>query len=467
MKDAVDNLNLLAAPDRCADKGAHRRSTTTSNRLLCLRSLEWSILVALIASLATVALGLFIAPPFSAGVEGDEIVSIDRGSRSIIIRSGSASPLVTISETVVIPTSGSKWDEQTSLIQTGSGQSISAMFLSTLTEDQKHIVTNLLATTANDRDELTSECLLTVRYGWPFRFASVNSRVPYTVRANVGGGAIRSYPDPKDAIRWRAVGDYWANHLSWPPSGAYQGTALDGVLPNTINFLPFVLSVGALTAMVVATRFTYRCIKSNVHHARGLCVGCGYSVRGLMSTLCPECGIPTGGRSASDSLLASIAKRITRYPRVIFVLRTVAGVVVGYLFMAILAIACTLGVWASLGVDGLLQPGTFRGNITFNLSTGLIAAITSVGGGWVCRKLGNSTAAPKALAGLIFVIAMSVSIAELGKSDPRPRAPGATVIETLAQDNVQTPTWLALLYPAIGTLGVLAGSALVKKRRSV
>lgn len=48
--------------------------------------------------------------------------------------------------------------------------------------------------------------------------------------------------------------------------------------------------------------------------------------------------------------------------------RSIVAVVVAYVVMVILTMGVFMGMWFALGPDGLLQPGSFKGNLLITIA---------------------------------------------------------------------------------------------------
>ena len=141
--------------------------------------------------------------------------------------------------------------------------------------------------------------------------------------------------------------------------------------------------------------------------------------------------------------------------------RAILAVVAGYIVIALLAAGLFVGLWIVLGVDGVLQPGTFQGNMTLNVAAVVISLIAAIAGGWMCAKIAKSRTPPRVLAGIVLVLGLAMALSGINKPDPGPRVPGLTVFQALQQG--KEPTWYALLNPFLGATGVLIGCGAARK----
>ncbi len=146
--------------------------------------------------------------------------------------------------------------------------------------------------------------------------------------------------------------------------------------------------------------------------------------------------------------------------------RSIVAVVVAYVVMVILTMGVFMGMWFGLGPDGLLQPGSFKGNLLITIAAPSITVLGGLFGGWLCARIGRGGSgggggggtrgrgAVMALAAVVFVLGMGMVYFTLQKpypADPRPE--GMTVQEIMEVG--REPTWIALFNPTAGAAAVL------------
>ncbi len=135
--------------------------------------------------------------------------------------------------------------------------------------------------------------------------------------------------------------------------------------------------------------------------------------------------------------------------------------VVGYIIISILIFILLTGAWYAVGVNGAFQPGVWDVTPTWlglMIVSSLVAAIM---GGYVTSMMTSDSRAPKILAGLLLVLGLLMAIPILtgsGPTAPLPRPDTLPMFE--AMSNGKQPSWLALLNPILGAVGVMVGSRL-------
>lgn len=141
-------------------------------------------------------------------------------------------------------------------------------------------------------------------------------------------------------------------------------------------------------------------------------------------------------------------------------LRSIVAVIVSYIVMAILVMGAFMGLWFGLGPDGLLQPGSYKGNMLICIAAPSITVIGGLFGGWLCARIGRGRGPAMALAAVVFLLGMVMAYFTLQKPYPAdPRPPGMTVKQIMEVG--REPTWVAIFNPIGGAAAVLIGGVVI------
>jgi hypothetical protein len=145
-------------------------------------------------------------------------------------------------------------------------------------------------------------------------------------------------------------------------------------------------------------------------------------------------------------------------------LRIIAGIIVGWIVMAVLVMA-TFGITMMvLGLDRILKPGTYWTTDTFNvivLAGGLLAAIV---GGMVCKIISRDSRATLILAAIVLIMGIGSAVMNMNKPDPPPRA-GAATMQDIATHGKE-PNWFAVMKTVLAVAGLVIGSSLRRGSRA-
>lgn len=145
-------------------------------------------------------------------------------------------------------------------------------------------------------------------------------------------------------------------------------------------------------------------------------------------------------------------------------IRAIAAVIVGYIVLAVVVMCLFVGLWVVLGVDGVLQPGTFKGTMALNVGAVVVSIVGALVGGAVCALIAKSLTPVKVLAGMVLVLGAAAAVVGVQRPEPGERKPGLTVREALEQG--REPNWYLIANPIIGAAGVFVSGMMVRKKAS-
>lgn len=143
-------------------------------------------------------------------------------------------------------------------------------------------------------------------------------------------------------------------------------------------------------------------------------------------------------------------------------LRIIAGVIVGWIVMAVLVMA-TFGVtMLALGLEDVLQPNSYWTTDTFNIIVLVGGFIAAIVGGVVCVAIARTAKATIALLAIVLIFGVGSAAMNVSKPDP-PARTGEAAFEDIATHGKE-PVWFAFGKVVSAMAGVLIGSALVSRR---
>ncbi len=137
-------------------------------------------------------------------------------------------------------------------------------------------------------------------------------------------------------------------------------------------------------------------------------------------------------------------------------LRSILSVIVSYIAMFIFIVVTFMGLWFGMGVDGLLQPGSYKGNMLLCIAVPCITIIAGILGGRLCFKIARGRKPVMVLAGIVFVLGAITAYFTLQKPELTGTRPAGMKVQELMEKG-REPTWVAVSNPIIGALGVLVG----------
>ena len=148
-------------------------------------------------------------------------------------------------------------------------------------------------------------------------------------------------------------------------------------------------------------------------------------------------------------------------------LRTILGVIVGYIAMFVIVVGLLFGLYAILGQDGSFEPGTFEPSMLWLVLMFIVGLVASIVGGMVCACVSKgSSKARGGLVVLVMVLGLLMAVGQLMQPEPTAEelARGTEMSNIEAMNNARTPLWVAFSQPFLGAAGVLIGSGLVGSR---
>jgi fatty acid desaturase len=143
--------------------------------------------------------------------------------------------------------------------------------------------------------------------------------------------------------------------------------------------------------------------------------------------------------------------------------RSVVGVILGYILMSILQIIAFMSIYSMMGADWSFRPGTYEASTAWTAMQFTVVLVTAVIAGFVCAAVAKGGKAPLALAGLVLVLGFALGVATMTMRPDAHEARAGNVSNMDAANKARHPAWVILLGPIIGAAGVLIGGKL--KRR--
>lgn len=143
-------------------------------------------------------------------------------------------------------------------------------------------------------------------------------------------------------------------------------------------------------------------------------------------------------------------------------LKSIVGVVVGYVAMFSVAFAAYTAAYLGLGTERVFQPGTYA---LSGIWIGLVIVITFIAGlvgGLTCAAISKSRTAGLVFALIVFVLSFIFELPNIMKDHPEARTGDVSNME--AMEKAQPPVWLCLLIPFLGGAAVLMGTRMKKSR---
>jgi hypothetical protein len=144
-------------------------------------------------------------------------------------------------------------------------------------------------------------------------------------------------------------------------------------------------------------------------------------------------------------------------------LRIIAGIIVGWIVMAIVVMVAFAIPMAVLGLEGTLQPNSYWTTDTFNIIVLIGGFVAAIIGGMVCKLIARESKATLVLAAIVIVMGIGSAVMNMNKPDP-PARTGAATLQDIGTHGKE-PNWFAIAKTVLAAAGLVIGSSLVKGRR--
>ncbi|MFZ1279575.1 MAG: hypothetical protein WAR59_01975, partial [Ignavibacteriaceae bacterium] len=139
--------------------------------------------------------------------------------------------------------------------------------------------------------------------------------------------------------------------------------------------------------------------------------------------------------------------------------RSILGVVAGYLAMFVFVFISFTILYLLLGANSAFEPDTYEVSLTWIIISFILSIVAAILGGYLCVLISKNHKAALVLAGIVFVLGIAMAIPVLIDVENEVQEMRKADVPNLeAMQNAKQPPLVALLTPLIGALGVFAGS---------
>jgi magnesium-transporting ATPase (P-type) len=145
-------------------------------------------------------------------------------------------------------------------------------------------------------------------------------------------------------------------------------------------------------------------------------------------------------------------------------LRSVLGVIVGYIVMFVLQVIAFMTIYSMMGADWSFKPASYDASTAWTAMQFGVILITAIIAGLICAVIAKGGKAPLVLAVVVLVLGLALAFAStaLRPADTHEVRAG-NVPNMEAMSKARHPAWVVFLGPVVAAAGVLIGGKL--KRR--
>jgi uncharacterized membrane protein len=142
-------------------------------------------------------------------------------------------------------------------------------------------------------------------------------------------------------------------------------------------------------------------------------------------------------------------------------LKSILGVIVGYIVMAIFSFAAFSCAYIALGADRVFEAGSYDISTIWMVIMIVLSLVGGILGGLICIAISKSKKACVTFAVLVLAFGLIAAVMTKMKDHPDTSRTG-DVPMFLAISLAQTPAWLCFVNPVLGAAGVMLGARMKK-----
>jgi hypothetical protein len=145
-------------------------------------------------------------------------------------------------------------------------------------------------------------------------------------------------------------------------------------------------------------------------------------------------------------------------------LRSVLGVIGGYVLMFILQFAAFMTIYTVMGANWSFNPGSFHASTPWTVMQFAVVFVTAAIAGLVCAIIAKGGKAPLVLAIVVLLIGFALAAAHTATQPPdtnETRTANTPNMEAMVK--ARHPVWVVFLGPVIGAVGVVIGGKLRRR----
>ena len=136
-------------------------------------------------------------------------------------------------------------------------------------------------------------------------------------------------------------------------------------------------------------------------------------------------------------------------------LKSIAGVILGYLAMSVIVFVTLTISYFLLGADRVFQPGTYDVTMFWIALMVLFSVVSAIVGGLVCLKIARKKGAVIVLAVLTLLLGVISAVTTPARASTDVRTGDVSNFQAMMKG--KEPVWFVWLLPVIGCAGVLVG----------
>ena len=142
-------------------------------------------------------------------------------------------------------------------------------------------------------------------------------------------------------------------------------------------------------------------------------------------------------------------------------LRSVLGVILGYILMFILQVAAFMTIYTMMGPNWSFKPASYQASTRWTVMQFAVVFVTAAIAGLICAAIAKGGKAPLVLAAVVLVLGLGLAALStaMRPADTHEVRTG-DVPNMEAMTKARHPSWVVFLGPFVGAVGVVIGGKL-------
>lgn len=142
-------------------------------------------------------------------------------------------------------------------------------------------------------------------------------------------------------------------------------------------------------------------------------------------------------------------------------LRSVLGVIVGYILKVILEVAAFITIYTMMGTNWSFKPGSYEPSTRWTVMGFVVLFVAAAIAGLVCAIIAKGGKAPLVLAAVVLVLGLVLTAVATAMRPPDTHGVRTADVPAMeAMSKARNPKWVLFLGPVIGAVGVVVGGKL-------
>lgn len=144
--------------------------------------------------------------------------------------------------------------------------------------------------------------------------------------------------------------------------------------------------------------------------------------------------------------------------------RTILGVVLGYVIMAAMVFGGLTAAYLTLGTERVFAPGAYEVTALWLATNLTISALAAFVGCLAAGAIARRSNAAVVLGVIMLVLGLAVAVGQVAAPKPNPGPRDGAVANLDAMMKARQPTWYMFTLPVIGIGAAFAAAAVLRKR---